>query len=100
VVPREAACDCAYLGHTRYYSTRNRIDTRIIERQKITADSTGGYGERKRPDISPPNDPAAQPLKTFRVMPLPPLIERMDAGYVSREAQGRTQSASLGRAMT
>jgi hypothetical protein len=45
-------------------------------------------------------DPAAQPLKTFWVMPLPPLIERMDAGYVSREAQGRTQSASLGRAMT
>jgi hypothetical protein len=35
----------------------------------------GGYGETKRPEIVPPNDPAAQPKSVPWVMLIPPLTE-------------------------
>src|SRR5215475_614991 len=38
-------------------------------------DTTCSYGETKRPEIVPPNDPAAQPKSVPWVMSFPPLTE-------------------------
>jgi hypothetical protein len=47
----------------------------VIGKQGTSSLGARGYGERKRPDTSPPIDPAAHPPSLAWIIPLPPLTE-------------------------